>query len=341
MRWIEPPGGRPWLLIGLCVASVLLNVVLLTLLYATPAAPEVEQPAPASLADATATEPTEPTDPTEPAPDVVVAEQIAIGQAAMDDVQVVEADVVHSLARTFQRAVPEGGDAVAAVYARLFWWDMDLRRDLQRGDSIAVAYRTTSEHPEIVWASYHRTNGEKLFAARYQKQGDRYASYWNQDGQETPRRLKDGPLGEYEQVTALLKDRPSHRGMDFKTDEGTPVLAPRSGRITRVNWNRGVNGNCLEMRYSDGTMARMLHLEEVSVQSNATVVKGQQIATTGNTGRSTAPHLHYELERGGRILDPLDYHGLERRSLTGDDLVLFKGFVDGLSKQSQPSTQEP
>jgi len=218
---------------------------------------------------------------------------------------------------------------------------MDLRRDLQRGDSIAVAYRTTSEHPEIVWASYRRTNGETLYAARYLKEGDRYASYWNEKGQETPRRLKDGPLNEYEQVTALLKDRPSHRGMDFKTDEGTPVVAPRSGRITRVNWNRGVNGNCLEMRYDDGTMARMLHLTDVSVTSNARVSKGQQIATTGNTGRSTAPHLHYELERGGRILDPLDYHGLERRELSGDELVAFQGFLEGLNERPEPPAQEP
>jgi murein DD-endopeptidase MepM/ murein hydrolase activator NlpD len=335
MRWIEPPGGRPWLLIGLCGASVLLNVILLALLYISPGATEVAESAPPAEAEVQV----EPT--AEPEVAEAAVAQVAQAQAAMADVQVVEADVVHSLARTFQRAVPEGADAIAAVYARLFWWDMDLRRDLQRGDRIAVAYRTTSEHPEVLWASYERTNGQTLYAVRYHKAGDRYPSYWNKEGLETPRRLKDGPLNDYEQVTALLKDRPSHRGMDFKADEGTPVVSPRSGRITRVNWNRGVNGNCLEIRYDDGTMARMLHLLEVSVESNARVSKGQPIATTGNTGRSTAPHLHYELERGGRILDPLDYHGLERRELSGDELAAFQRFQEALHERQAPVAQEP
>ena len=66
----------------------------------------------------------------------------------------------------------------------------------------------------------------------------------------------DGPLDEYEQITSLLKDRPNHKGMDFKTPVGTPVKAPASGTVTRINWNWHANGDCVELKLADGTLAK-------------------------------------------------------------------------------------
>ena len=79
------------------------------------------------------------------------------------------------------------------------------------------------------------------------------------------------------------------------------------------------NGNGIELRYSDGALARFLHLSETAVRPGQTVSAGQRIGATGNTGRSTAPHLHYEIEKAGRVIDPVDYHGTTRRSLSGVD----------------------
>ena len=144
------------------------------------------------------------------------------------------------------------------------------------------------------------------------------------------RRLVNSPLKEYEQVTALIKDRPSHKGMDFKTPVGTDIFSPKSGRVVRTNWNLKFNGNCIEVKYNDGVTARFLHLSDTGVKPGQTVTAGQRIGATGNTGRSTAPHLHYEIDRAGRVLDPVDYHGVTRRTLPAADAASFQKVVMSL-----------
>ncbi len=130
--------------------------------------------------------------------------------------------------------------------------------------------------------------------------------------------LQNGPLASYDQVTSLLRDRPKHRGMDFKTPVGTDVRTPKAGSVTRVNWNVAANGDCVEVQYGDGILAKFLHLQSVGVRVGQRVAAGAVIAASGNTGHSTAPHLHYQLDRGERAIDPVDYHGTTRRTLPAD-----------------------
>ncbi|MFN2376317.1 MAG: M23 family metallopeptidase, partial [Candidatus Binatia bacterium] len=236
--------------------------------------------------------------------------------------------------RTFQILAGEDGDALASVFTRLFVWELDMRRDLQAGDSVAVAWRKAPDGlPEIAAGSLQtRKLGKTVAAYRWQAPGDAFASYWHLDGSEAPLRLKNGPLAQYEQITSLLKDRPSHKGMDFKTPVGTEVSSPKAGTVTRVNWNWGANGNCIEIRFEDGVLAKFLHLNENKVNEGDKVIPGQVIALSGNTGHSTAPHLHYQLDRGPKTVDPLDYHGTERRSLTADQVATLKRDVAAFEK---------
>jgi murein DD-endopeptidase len=230
------------------------------------------------------------------------------------------------------------GSLVAAHAARLFMWDLDLRREVASGDSLRLLWREVPEaQPEIGAARYQSQHlGRALRAYRFKAAADAHPSYWDERGVEVPRRLERSPVTSYEQITALLKDRPTHKGMDFKCAIGTPVEAPRAGVVTRVNWKRGGNGNCVELRYDDGTLAKFLHLDSVKVRPGARVRAGQVIAATGNTGRSTAPHLHYQLDRNARIIDPLDYHGVTRRRLAGAELASFKAQVAALAKACGP-----
>jgi murein DD-endopeptidase MepM/ murein hydrolase activator NlpD len=225
--------------------------------------------------------------------------------------------VEHSLARTFQQLAAKDGDALSSVFARLFVWDVDMRSDLQSGDAVAVVWRIGSDgFPEVAAGSLRAGKlGRTLAAYRWQAPGDTYPSYWYLDGTEVPHRLKESPLAQYEQITSLLKDRPTHRGMDFKVPVGTEVMSPRAGVVTRANWNWAANGNGIEIRFDDGVLAKFLHLNENRVAVGDRVSAGQVIALSGNTGRSTAPHLHYQLDRGEKALDPIDYHGSLRRQL--------------------------
>jgi murein DD-endopeptidase MepM/ murein hydrolase activator NlpD len=129
----------------------------------------------------------------------------------------------------------------------------------------------------------------------------------------------DSPIGEYEQVTSLLRDGRRHKGVDFKAPVGSPVLAPFDGVVERRNWNFRGNGNCLELRDpASGRRAIFLHLDVLPKETapGRRVRKGEQIASSGNSGRSYAPHLHYQLESAdGRVLDPYEVHHTTRRSI--------------------------
>jgi murein DD-endopeptidase len=248
-----------------------------------------------------------------------------------------------SIAAALVGAIGEEGSQVAARYARIFMWDLDLRRDVVPGDEMVAVWRKDAAGEiEIGAARYSsQKKGTTFRAYRFRALEDAYASYWDDSGLELPHRLNEGPLRRYEQITALLRDRPTHAGMDFKTPVGTPVHAPRAGVVTRANWRTKGNGRCLEVRYDDGVLAKFLHLSALKVAPGARVSRGQVIAATGNTGRSTAPHLHYQLNRDRLVLDPLEYHGTSRRRLGGQSLGGLKRAVAALTGACGSGTTIP
>ena len=244
MNWMDPPGGKPWALFGLCGASALLNVVLLTSVFTGDEAStaELNEPCTASATPVTAATNTVAvvapatqtsavvappkgatvTVGTAPAPNAVAAarplEPASPAVAMPSGMHRVWGTLSHSLVRTFNNEAGEHGEVLNAVYSRLFFWDLNLRRDLQKGDEVEVAYSWDGKLAHIDIARYHSLKlGEVLTAYKFTATGDRFSSYWTAEGQEVSRRLKNSPLKEYEQVTALIKDRPSHKGMDFKT----------------------------------------------------------------------------------------------------------------------------
>ena len=250
----------------------------------------------------------------------------SVVQPLSDDWKVIHTSVKSSIIQSFIDSGREEGAMLSAVYTRLFMWDLNMRRDLQRGDKIEVVYRMAEDGiPDIAAARFHSRKMSKTFSAyKWLAPGDTYPSYWSSDGSEAVMRLKESPIDTYEQITALLKDGRGHKGMDFKAPVGTVTTTPKSGVVTRVNFgNLGRNGNCVEVRFADGTLAKWLHLSKVSVQPGQRIGANSKIGLTGNTGRSTAPHLHYQLNRGKKVLDPVEYHGTSRRVIPGEALSDF------------------
>ncbi|MES2639815.1 MAG: M23 family metallopeptidase [Myxococcota bacterium] len=328
-----PPGGKPWLLYGLFGASLVLNLALAIKFSGSDELPPAAVPVAAAPIGDDTTVSNAPVPP-ELVPPLPEPEGIARAAGTL----VFSGPVTSSLSVTFQEAPASNPAALTAVFARLFAWDIDLRRDLHKGDVVEVLYEQPDGAEPLVLAARLRSQPggttEKVYSAwRYQAPGDRFASYWSDTGEEVPRRLIDGPLPDYEQITSLLKDRPTHEGMDFKTPIGTPIVAPRAGKVTRTNWNHAANGNCVEVQFSDGATAKFLHMNENAVKDGQAVSAGTEIGKTGNTGRSTGPHLHYQLERGGRVLDPIDYHGTLRRQLPPDAMAGFEQARKELAEQ--------
>ena len=94
-----------------------------------------------------------------------------------------------------------------------------------------------------------------------------------------------------------------HAGMDIDGNTGDLVAAPANGRITKANWEGGY-GNLIEVDHGNGLTTRYGHLSKVGVQIGDTVQRGQLVGLIGSTGRSTGPHLHYEVRLNGKPINP-------------------------------------
>lgn len=98
-----------------------------------------------------------------------------------------------------------------------------------------------------------------------------------------------------------------HTGVDIANRVGTPIYAAQAGTVVTRGWNSGGYGNQIVIQHADGKKTRYAHLSAFSVNVGQKVTKGQYIAAMGSTGRSTGPHLHFEVIIGGKVYNPLNY----------------------------------
>ncbi len=237
-------------------------------------------------------------------------------------------------------AGPEVGPALAQVVTRTLVWWVDVPGDLRRGDTMDVLYETRPNEEPLVHAVRFTSGktGQTHRTYRIQPPGESTPRYYLPSGEELELRLENSPLDDYEQVTSLLRDGRRHKGVDFKTPVGTPVKAPFTGIVRRKNWSFRYNGNCIELEEVGGKHRRalFLHLDELprSVQVGDRFTVGAIMGRSGNSGRSFAPHLHYQLEtQDERVLDPYESHRTYRRSLSASQRADFETEVrrlDGL-----------
>jgi murein DD-endopeptidase MepM/ murein hydrolase activator NlpD len=112
-----------------------------------------------------------------------------------------------------------------------------------------------------------------------------------------------------------------HKGVDLSANRGTPIYAPADGVIEVIRPSKSGYGNLLKIRHAFGFSTLYAHLDEFKVKSGHFVHKGELIATSGNTGLSTAPHLHYEVHFLDRALNPQSFMDWDA---TNFDLVFEK-----------------
>lgn len=110
----------------------------------------------------------------------------------------------------------------------------------------------------------------------------------------------------------ILRRPAYHAGVDFRVRHGAPVRAGGGGTVVKAGWN-GSYGRMVEIDHGDGFSTRYAHLSRVAVKAGETVRPGQVIGRVGSSGRSTGPHLHYEIRRSGTAVDPLTFIATGRR----------------------------
>ena len=97
-----------------------------------------------------------------------------------------------------------------------------------------------------------------------------------------------------------------HHGQDFSVYQGADIVSPANGTVKRVGY-RGGYGKYIILDHGYGYETKYLHLSKINVKKGQSVVRGELIGKTGNSGRSTAPHLHYEVIHNGTPQNPLNY----------------------------------
>ncbi|MBB4859628.1 murein DD-endopeptidase MepM/ murein hydrolase activator NlpD [Novosphingobium chloroacetimidivorans] len=95
----------------------------------------------------------------------------------------------------------------------------------------------------------------------------------------------------------------THAGVDIAVPVGTQVRAPAGGVVVEAG-RMGAYGNVIFIDHGSGTISRLAHLSQIGVKKGDVVERGQDVGLSGNTGRSSGPHLHYEVRRGGKAVDP-------------------------------------
>jgi murein DD-endopeptidase MepM/ murein hydrolase activator NlpD len=201
----------------------------------------------------------------------------------------------------------------------IFTWDVDLEKDIRSGDSFKILYEKRSRKGQESKASLRIlaaeliNAGQKLTAVYFEKQKG-LGNYYNVEGRSLARSFLRFPL-EFASITSqfsenrfhpLLRANVAHTGVDFAAARGTPVRAVGDGVITEAGWNGGY-GKAIDLKHDSTYMSRYAHLDSFAegIATGTAVRKGQVIGFVGSTGRSTGPHLHFELYKDNQYIDPL------------------------------------
>lgn len=234
-------------------------------------------------------------------------------------------------------------DVLSAHIARLLIWDVSLRSDARKEDTIDFVFRTIPVNEkkqrtdlpddlEILAVRYYSHKLSKTISIYKYTTKDSNSKYYYSDGTMIEKRITPNPpIKNYIQITSTIGDRaPKHEGVDFKAPVGTPVYSTVNGRVARINWKTKYNGYCIEIEEKGKPFVfKYLHLSEVLVDAGQTVTAGQHIANSGNTGKSTAPHLHYQINIGqkGKVQDPFVFHKTTVSSVPSAELSDFRNKV--------------
>ena len=132
--------------------------------------------------------------------------------------------------------------------------------------------------------------------------------------------LKRTASGYGYRIHPIYQTRIFHDGMDFTCDIGTPVYATADGVVKNARWERGY-GYIVTIDHGYGYETRYAHLKSFNVKRGQKVVRGETIALSGNSGRSTGPHVHYEVLQRGRPVNPANYYFMDLDADQYDEMI--------------------
>ena len=219
-----------------------------------------------------------------------------------------------------------------------FSFDIDFQRQIRKGDTFSLLYeRYQDQDTGQTLKTGNILIGEMVVSGkvnryyRYQD-ADGIVDYYNKDGVSARRTLMKTPINGARISSGFGKRRhpvlgynKMHRGVDFAAPRGTPIYAAGSGVIEVAKYY-GTYGNYVKIRHRNSYKTVYAHMSRIAsgLARGRTVQQGQIIGYVGSTGRSTGPHLHYEIHYDGKSINPAKLKLPKGKSLTGIELENFQ-----------------
>lgn len=227
--------------------------------------------------------------------------------------------------------------SVLAELVRIYSWDVDFQREIQKGDSFEVAYERfvdlngeIVQYGKVIFARMTLSGAIKPLYEFELRPGR--TDYFDDKGGSAKRPLLRTPIDGARLSSGFGKRRHPilgytkiHRGVDFSAPTGTPIYAAGDGVIT-FRGRKGAYGKYIRIKHAAGYSTAYAHLSRYKkgVTQGRRVKQGEVIGYVGSTGRSTGPHLHYEILVGGRQTNPLTIKMPSGITLKGPDLARFQ-----------------
>jgi len=219
---------------------------------------------------------------------------------------------------------------------RAYSWDVDFQRDIRKGDFFEVIYdqviddRGNIVKSDVIQYAALTLSGIPTRIFRF-KTKDGNTDYYNEKGHSAKKALMRTPIdgarlssGFGRRKHPILGYTKMHKGVDFAAPRGTPIYAAGNGTVTYAG-RKGAYGNFISIRHNGTFTTAYAHMKGFSrsIRKGGRVNQGQVIGYVGTTGRSTGPHLHYEIRKNNRQANPLRIRMPSGKKLKGAQLTAF------------------
>lgn len=240
---------------------------------------------------------------------------------------VLSGEVNGSFVTSAQRAGLNSGEISSVIKA--MQWQMDFRK-LRAGDKFSVLMSREeldgkNEQSQLLGVRL-RSGGKDYYAIRAED-----GKFYDRTGSGLARGFMRFPTVKQYRVSSNFNPRrlnpvtgriAPHKGVDFAVPIGTPVLAVGDGEVVQAKRSAGA-GNYVAIRHGRQYMTRYMHMKKLLVKPGDKVKRGDRIGLSGSTGRSTGPHLHYEIWINNQAVNPLTAKLPRTEGLTGKDRSEF------------------
>jgi len=221
-------------------------------------------------------------------------------------------------------------------FARIYGFQVDFQRDIRKQDKFQIMYevfidenKKIIETGEILFANL-KLSGQNNSLYFFNKEGSQ--GHYDKNGKSVQKALMKTPINGARLSSAFgMRKHPidgfnkMHRGTDFAAPIGTPIMASGSGIIQKAGWCGG-GGNCVKIRHNSTYETIYAHMSKFArgIKSGVRVKQGQTIGYVGSTGKSTGPHLHYEVVVNGKKVNSQTLKLPSGKVLKGQDRKLFE-----------------